>query len=129
MPDSTHPNRRQVLTAGSALAGAATLGSFQSTTRAAGPDTIKIGLVGCGGRGNGAAIQALTAEYNTRLTAVADVFDGKVEFLVKNLQRSKVANQVARAPENLFVGLDGYQKVIDSGVDVVLLATPPGFRP
>ncbi|MHC4996529.1 MAG: Gfo/Idh/MocA family protein, partial [Planctomycetota bacterium] len=92
-------------------------------------DTIKIGLVGCGGRGTGAAIQALTADYNTRLTAVADVFDGKVESLVKNLQRSKVANQVALAPENLFVGLDGYQKVIDSGVEVVLLATPPGFRP
>jgi myo-inositol 2-dehydrogenase / D-chiro-inositol 1-dehydrogenase len=75
-------------------------------------DTIKVGLVGCGGRGSGAAKQALNADGNVQLYAVADAFE-----------------KVRVEPDKKFVGLDAYQKLIDSGVDVVLLASPPGYRP
>jgi predicted dehydrogenase len=96
----------------------------------AGPnsDTLKVGLVGCGGRGSGAADQALTADKNVVLTAMADAFEDRLQTSLKNLQ-TKHGEQVKVAPDKCFVGLDAYQKVIDSGVDVVLLATPPGFRP
>lgn len=91
-------------------------------------DTLRVGLIGCGGRGSGAANQALTADKNVVLTAMGDAFE---EQLQRSLQNLKTAHpeQVKVTPEKSFVGLDAYQKVIDSGVDVVLLATPPGFRP
>ena len=91
-------------------------------------DTLKVGLIGCGGRGSGAASQALSADKNVVLTAMGDAFDERLQSSLKNLQTSH-ADQVKVTPEKCFVGLDAYQKVIDSGVDVVLLATPPGFRP
>jgi len=89
---------------------------------------LKVGLVGCGGRGTGAASQALKADDYAELHAVADVYMEKVDGALQRLQRV-AANKVKVPQENKFVGLDAYQKVIDSGVDVVLLATPPGFRP
>jgi len=91
-------------------------------------DTLRVGLVGCGGRGSGAADQALTADANVVLTAVGDAFEDRLQTCLKNLQ-TKHADKVKVTPGKCFVGLDAYQKVIDSGVDVVLLATPPGFRP
>src|ERR1051326_7204010 len=91
-------------------------------------DTLKVGLVGCGGRGSGAADQALNADKNVLLTAMADAFEDRLQTSLKNLQ-TKHPDKVKVTPETSFVGLDAYQKLIDSGVDVVLLATPPGFRP
>jgi predicted dehydrogenase len=91
-------------------------------------DTLRIGLVGCGGRGSGAADQALSADKNVVLTAVGDAFEDRLQTGLKTLQ-TKYGDKVKVTPEKCFVGLDAYQKVIDSGVDVVLLATPPGFRP
>ena len=88
--------------------------------------TLKVGLVGCGGRGTGAAREALKADQNVVLTAVGDVFDKQIDVSLKELER-EVGDKLK--VENKFVGLDAYQKVINSGVDVVLLATPPGFRP
>ncbi len=97
---------------------------------AANGDTLKIGLVGCGGRGTGAASQALNADPNVILTAVGDVFPEKCARAATTLKRNaKIADRVKVTPDSSFSGLDAYQKVIDSGVDVVLLATPPGFRP
>ena len=90
-------------------------------------DTLKIGLVGCGGRGTGAAGNALTADGNCILTAVADVFPEPVEGALRSL-KEQYGKRVTVTPETTFVGLDAYKKLIDS-VDVVLLATPPGFRP
>ena len=90
-------------------------------------DTLKIGLVGCGGRGTGAASQALSADYNVTLHAVADAFADKAEKAVKMLG-DKFANRVDVPQERQFTGLEAYQKVIDCCV-VVLLASPPGFRP
>lgn len=102
---------------------------FTSKTHAASPgDQLKIGLVGCGGRGSGAASQALKADSNVILTAVADVFEDSLQRALGNLQKQH-ADKVKVDPDHCFVGLDAYQKLIASGVDVVLLATPPGFRP
>ncbi|PYI81143.1 MAG: oxidoreductase [Verrucomicrobia bacterium] len=91
-------------------------------------DTLKVGLIGCGGRGLGAADQALKADKNVVLTALGDAFEEQLHRGLQNLQKSQ-PDKVKVRPDKCFVGLDAYQKVIDSGVDVVLLATPPGFRP
>ena len=90
--------------------------------------TLKVGLIGCGGRGTGAALQALQADPDAVLTAMGDVFEDRLnesyqELIKEANDKVKVNNQ------NKFVGFDAYIKVIQSGVDVVLLATPPAFRP
>ena len=94
-----------------------------------GDSQLRIGLVGCGGRGTGAAAQALRAEPNAVLVAVADPFRDKIDRCLKGLAVSDVSDRV-RVPEDAaFVGLDAYKKVIALEPDVVLLATPTYFRP
>jgi predicted dehydrogenase len=94
------------------------------------PSVIKVGLIGCGGRGTGAALQALKADPGVRLTALADVFADRLDSSLATLKKmTAVANRIDVTPATSFVGLDAYQKVIDSGVDVVLLASTPAFRP
>jgi predicted dehydrogenase len=129
-PSQNQTTRREFLKtsalAGGVLAAPAILpGNLFAGTNS---DTLRIGLVGCGGRGSGAADQALKADSNVVLTAMADAF---VEPLQKSLSSLQTGHpdKVKVVPEKQFVGLDAYQKLIDSGVDVVLLATPPGFRP
>lgn len=93
-------------------------------------DTLKIGLIGCGGRGTGAAVQALNADPDVVLTAMGDVYKAKIDGSLAAIKANeKIAGRVQVQPENMFVGLDCYKAVIASGVDVVLLASPPGFRP
>ncbi len=87
---------------------------------------IKAGLIGCGGRGTGAALNFLDAGPNLQITALGDVFQDKID---NCRARLKEAKKVEIADENCFVGFDSYQKVLDSGVDLVLLCTPPHFRP
>ena len=89
---------------------------------------LKVGLVGCGGRGSGAAAQALSADPHNVLTAVADVDEAIVEGATARFKASAKFGSQVRI-DRAFVGLDAYDKVINSGVDVVMLATPPGFRP
>ncbi|MDB6121530.1 MAG: oxidoreductase domain protein [Pedosphaera sp.] len=91
-------------------------------------DTLRIGLIGCGNRGTGAAEQALKADKNVVITAMGDVFSDRLEQSLQSLTKA-VPGKVKVDAEHRFIGFDAYQKVIDSGVDVVLLATPPGFRP
>jgi predicted dehydrogenase len=87
-------------------------------------------LVGCGGRGSGAAKQALQADRNIVLTSMGDVFSHQIENSLNSLKRDQeISERVRVEADHHFVGLDAYEKVINSGVDVVLLATPPGFRP
>lgn len=89
---------------------------------------LKVGLIGCGGRGTGAAAQALQADPDVILTAMGDVFEDRLNEAYKEIV--KVAKDKVKVNnENKFVGFDAYLKVIGSGVDVVLLATPPAFRP
>ncbi|WCJ59486.1 Gfo/Idh/MocA family oxidoreductase [Fontisphaera persica] len=127
MNSASLPSRRRFLQTTSAAVVAAPW--ILSSARAAAMETpLKIGLVGCGGRGSGAALNALRADPNVQLTALGDVFEAPLRNSLADLQ-SKHPDKVKVTPEHCFVGLDAYKKVIESGVDVVLLATPPGFRP
>jgi myo-inositol 2-dehydrogenase/D-chiro-inositol 1-dehydrogenase len=127
-PMSWSINRRTFLkSSGAAVAGSATaLNAFSEPGKR--KNTLKVGLVGCGGRGTGAASQALNADPDVVLTAMGDVFQDRLDESYKNLLEIH-PGKVKVAKENRFIGFDAYQKVIDSDVDVVLLATPPGFRP
>lgn len=89
---------------------------------------IKIGLVGCGGRGTGAASQALRADPNVIITAVADIFQDQVELCLDSLKQIS-KDQVKVNDKNIFLGFLGFQKLMDTDVDVVLLCSPPNFRP
>lgn len=102
--------------------------TLRAQQKADSEETLRIGLIGCGGRGTGAASQALGAEYNGKLVAMADVDDGQIERSIASLSQ-KFPDRVDVQPDKRFVGLDSYQQLIDCGVDVVLLASPPGFRP
>jgi len=101
---------------------------------AAGSDRIRVGLVGCGGRGTGAARDVLMADPNIELKAMGDIFMTKVKksrALLSKLKENNpdLKNSVKVSPDFCFAGLEAYKKVIDSGIDYVLLCTPPGFRP
>jgi predicted dehydrogenase len=122
------PSRRKFLTQSAALiaTGVPALGVARSA-HAAGSDVIRIGIVGCGGRGAGAAMDAMTADPGTRLVAMADLFPDRVQNKRQALATQK-PEQVAVDDDHCFVGLDGYQKVIDS-VDVVLIACAAKFHP
>jgi predicted dehydrogenase len=97
---------------------------------AAGSDTLRVGLIGCGGRGTGAAEQALKADKNVKLVAMGDVFEDRLKKSLGLLREHEVVGpKVDVKPERCFVGFDAYKQVIASGVDVVLLTTPPHFRP
>jgi predicted dehydrogenase len=97
---------------------------------AAGSDLLRVGLVGCGARGTGAATQALAADSHVQLVAMADAFEDRLEQSLSHLkQDEKVGSKVAVAPDHRFVGFDACQKLLESGVDVVLLCTTPHFRP
>jgi len=87
---------------------------------------LTAGLVGCGGRGTGAALDFLNAGPNLKVTALGDVFPDRVNACRERLNRDK-GQEIPE--ERSFVGFDAWEKVMDSGVDVVLLATPPYFRP
>lgn len=90
-----------------------------------GPE-LKAGLIGCGGRGTGAALNHLDAGPNLRIAALGDVFRDRLESCRSKLKKIK-GNEVP--DEMCFIGFDAFEKVIDSGVDIVMLATPPHFRP
>jgi predicted dehydrogenase len=93
-------------------------------------DTIKVALVGCGGRGTGAAIQALSTKQNVKLVAMADAFRDRLDDSYKDITSddAKMMGKIDVPEERKFTGFDGYKKAI-ALADVVILATPPGFRP
>lgn len=123
------PNRRNFIkTSTVAAAGAALTSTVARTAHAAGSDEIKVALVGCGGRGTGAVDQIMNSKGNTKLVAVADAFGNKAEGTIKGLTK-KHKEKVDVAPENVFVGLDAYKNAIDAECDLVVIATPPGFKP
>lgn len=125
-----HFNRRSFIrTAGVTAAASALVSSVRG--EAIDPkQKLKVGFIGCGGRGTGAASQALTADDNIELHAMADVFQDRIDQSLAILDKKHgPEGKINVAPERQFVGLDGYKRVLDSGVDVVLLTTTPGFRP
>ncbi len=103
--------------------------SLTANVHAAGSDILRIGLIGCGSRGTGAAEQALRADNNTKLVAMGDMFADRLQDSLHRLQNSKaVGNRVEVKPDSCFTGFDAYKSVIELS-DVVLLTTPPHFRP
>ncbi|MDG1573348.1 Gfo/Idh/MocA family oxidoreductase [Robiginitalea sp. M366] len=102
---------------------------MQAMARAFNEKKLRIALVGCGGRGTGAANQALQADPHVELVAMADLFEDRLTNSYQNLMERYADSGRVQVPEkNRFVGFDGYQKAIDLA-DVVILTTPPGFRP
>lgn len=128
MPSST--TRRNFLKTSSALATSAALAGTVLPGYTAETNTLKVALVGCGGRGTGAAKNALSTAGPTQLWAVADVFEQKTEACVRNLT-AQLGEKGNVPPDRRFVGFDAYKRAIDSldKGSVVLLATAPAFRP
>jgi predicted dehydrogenase len=126
-PPAAATSRRQFI--GTTAATVASTGlTVAQSANVAGSDEIKIGLIGCGGRGTGAAGQALsTNQQGVKLHAVGDAFKEKADGALSNL-RNKVPDKVKVDDSRIFAGPDAYQKVIDC-CDLVILTTPPGFRP
>ncbi|MEM6702298.1 MAG: Gfo/Idh/MocA family oxidoreductase [Acidobacteriota bacterium] len=125
-PASEPPTRRRFIA--QSLAAGAALGTWRPVYGRA-DEEIRIGLIGAGGRGTGAAVQALSTEGPVKLVAVADAFSDRLErSLERIVQRADGRVEVPASAR--YAGFDGYQKVLDrDDVDLVILATPPGFRP
>jgi myo-inositol 2-dehydrogenase / D-chiro-inositol 1-dehydrogenase len=125
MPSEPNTTRRDFLAA-SAVAGSFAL----APSLFAGQNSaLKVGLVGCGGRGTGAAKNTLKADSNVKLVAMADIYDDQIKNSLNQLRKNKeIAQQVDVKPDMCFTGFDAYKKVIDA-CDVVLLTTTPHFRP
>jgi predicted dehydrogenase len=123
-------SRREFLETSSAVvAGSLAALAWPRSVHAAGSDLLKVGLIGCGGRGTSAAGQALKADENVKLWALADAFEDRLLASLSNLEKiEEVAGKIDVPPERRFVGFDAYQQVI-ACCDVVLLCTPPHFRP
>ena len=125
------PSRRDFLKHSGTAAAAATLaGTISTRAYAAEDNTIQVALVGCGGRGTGAAANALATEGPTKLVAMADVFEHRQTASANNLGRN-YADKIDLPDERKFLGMDAYKKAIDvvAPGGVVILGTPPGFRP
>jgi predicted dehydrogenase len=134
-------NRREFLKTSSLFTGGALLSSLPFSSYGyhnSSDDVIKVALVGCGGRGTGAAAQALSTKQNIKLVAMADAFSDRVESAYNALTKRKykddsgadvdVKSKIDVPKERMFVGFDAYKQAI-ALADVVILATPPGFRP
>ena len=97
-------------------------------------EKMTVGLVGCGGRGTRGVAEAVRGNPNYELKAMGDIFEDQLEQSLRRLRDSdefapEIRKQIQVAPENRYIGFDAYKKVIDSGVDIVFLHTPPGWRP
>jgi myo-inositol 2-dehydrogenase/D-chiro-inositol 1-dehydrogenase len=123
-------SRRQFLKRSATVAGAAIAVGLPLArgVHAAGSGTFKVGLIGCGGRGSGAAANAMNAGKDIKLVAMADVFEDKVKGARDRLKKIH-PEQVAVDDERCFVGFDAYQKVLDSGIDVAIIACTSHFHP
>ena len=136
MSDVKKASRRDFLAGSMGTVAAASVAGGLSIARsahgAANDDTLKACLIGCGGRGTGAATNFLNVPDRVKLVALADIFEDRLQNCYKQLsdgKKNKHVDKVDLPKDRLFVGLDAYQKAIDCGVDIVIMATPPGLRP
>jgi predicted dehydrogenase len=128
---SVRPSRREFLKSSSTAVVGGVLAAnllIDRAAHAAGSDTLKVGLIGCGGRGTGAVGNAFAADSNFKLTAVADMFADRVQGSLDQLKET-AKDRVTVEPDHCFVGFNAYEKLLATDVDVVILATPPHFRP
>jgi predicted dehydrogenase len=134
MSQPNDATRRDFLKTTVATAGALAL---TSGVHAAGSDVIKVGLIGCGSRGTGAAHNVLVSAPNVVIHAIGDAFEDRAKGCLGHLHNiaqddnkiKQLGNKVDVPNERIFIGLDAYKKVIDSGANYIILTTPPGFRP
>ena len=126
---STEMPRREFLrTAGVVTAATMAGGLLTSGVWSQGDDKIRIGLIGCGSRGKGAAVQAANSSPNVELYAMGDLFPDHLEKALGDL-KEPLGDRLNATAERCFTGFDAYQKVLATEVNYVILATPPGFRP
>jgi len=130
MSDRQVTSRREFLKTSTAVAAGTALasGAIPRMVHAAGNEVIKVALIGCGGRGNGAVSDCMNADPAVKVIAVADAFEKQALGTAERL-RKKSPDRVDIPDDRIFFGLDAYQKAIAAGPDMVILATPPGFRP
>ncbi|MHC4284035.1 MAG: Gfo/Idh/MocA family oxidoreductase [Planctomycetota bacterium] len=121
--------RRDFLKASSAIfsGAAASNMAISWNAYAGGNDTIRVGMIGCGGRGGGAAVQAMKADPGVRVVAMADLFEDRLQAKRKVLKEMK-PRQMSVDDDHCFIGFDGYKQLINSGVDVVLIANASRFH-
>lgn len=130
MSAPTSPSRRDFLKGSTAtLAGLGLAGglSIARSAHAAGAEVIKAALIGCGGRGNGAIENCMEADPAIKVIAVADAFEKQAKGAAARLRQK--GDRVDLPDDRVFAGLDAFQKAIDAGPDLIVTATPPGFRP
>jgi len=123
--------RRDFLKQTSTAAASLTLAGSLAVARGAhagGDEILRVGLIGCGGRGSGAAVNALHADHQAKLVAMADAFDWRLSASLERIKTIK-PDQVAVDRDHQFVGLGSYRQLLDSGVDVVLITVPSHFTP
>src|SRR5215471_1854351 len=126
-----NPSRREFIQTSATAAVGTTLAASVSLipgAYAAGSDEIRVGLIGCGGRGTGAAQNVLHAAPGVKLVAMADAFQDRLQSSRKTLM-TKHADKVDVPEDRCFAGFDAYAKLLAADVNYVILATPPGFRP
>jgi predicted dehydrogenase len=137
------PSRREFIktSAAAAVGTALTAHVIIPGAYAAGSDTIRVGLIGCGGRGTGAATDVLTSAPGVKLVAMGDAFKDRLEESYVNIpkrleqlrnnpkRKSKYVGEIDVPEDRRFVGFDAFEKVLASDVNYVILAAPPGFRP
>lgn len=125
-------SRRDFLKSSAAAAVLVTAGPLLlgQGAHAAGSDVIRVGVIGCGGRGTGAANDCANSSAGVKIVALGDAFKDRLDGCFNNLTKNEaIKDKVDLSPDRCFVGFDAYKKVLASGVDLVILATPPGFRP
>ena len=133
MPSNSKPDRRKFISTSAKVAAVGTLGTSLIPKPVFGyhnsdNDKLKIGLIGCGGRGTGAVLNATNADSNTSVVALADAFPDRIESCAKSLSK-QLTDRFNVDKDHMFDGLDCYKNLVASDVDVVILATPPYFRP
>ncbi|MCS6777080.1 MAG: Gfo/Idh/MocA family oxidoreductase [Chloroherpetonaceae bacterium] len=122
---SLYTTRRDFLKTTSSMTALMATGNYAF---ARGSDRIRVGLIGCGGRGTGAAVDCASAAEGVEVVALGDVFKDRAEGC-RNALKEQLKERCKVTDDHVFVGLDAYKKVIQSDVNLVILATPPGFRP
>lgn len=135
--DSTSTRRQLIKTASAAVATAGwTSGESRMVTASepvpavhtGGETIIKVGLVGCGGRGTGAAVNSMKADQGVRIVALADLFEASITNCRKSLQ-NRYPKQFKVDDDHCFTGFDNYRRLLETDIEVVLLASPPHYRP
>lgn len=134
MSSFTETHRRNFLKANAAIAATSVVGNAFASTHS---DEIRVGVVGCGGRGSMATENVLDASKGVKVVALGDVFKDKAyglrahlaQWIKKDGPAKSFGNSVDLPDDRVFDGFDAFEKVIAAGVDYVILATPPGFRP